>query len=66
MLELKTWMLLSAFQLLLRRISGAYLKIESVPRQGFLSIFCAPVLTKKKKISCEGKAPHGIYSVGFF
>lgn len=59
-------MLLSAFQFLLRRIPGVYLKIESVPRKGFLSIFCASVLTKKKKISYKGKALDGIYSVGFF
>lgn len=58
-------MLLSAFQLLLRRIPGVYLKIESVPRQGFPSLFCAPVLTKKK-ISYKGKVLDGVYSVGFF
>jgi len=53
------------FQFLLRRMPGVYLKIGSVPRQGFLSVFCAPVLTKKKITCYKSRALDEIHSVGF-
>lgn len=62
-----SWLLLSDFHCLLRTMSDIYLKIESLVRQGFLSLFCVPVLMRKKTTSYKGQAlgERHVFKVGF-